>query len=147
MLLHLRKKCISFYSISKSSDVTHGYTCQNTACAVDGKNGNCESESIVEEKRMEVCFQTLSRSFNMCTEGRALEQRMWVLQQGETNTRILKRRKQGGERGERMKRNATSVKAAMIQVAFVLVEGQFANKQTIGLKLQVCLTCWAVVNI
>lgn len=46
---------------------------------LDVKNGNCDSEGIVKEKHAEVCFQTLGRSFNMCTERGALKQRMQVL--------------------------------------------------------------------
>lgn len=69
-------------------------------CAVDGgKNGSCGTESTVEEKHTMVCIQTVSRSFNVCTERKALEQRMQALQRGKANTQLLQRRERREEEG------------------------------------------------
>lgn len=65
-----------------------------------GGGGNCDSEGIVEEKHTKVCFQTVSRSFNVCTERKALEQRMQALQRGKANTQLLQRRERREEEAQ-----------------------------------------------
>lgn len=80
------------------------------------KNGNCDSESIAEEKHSEVCFQTLSRSFNVREESRALERRMQVSRAGRGEQSALGKQRRKEEEG-----SGTSDKAVTILLFLVKV--------------------------